>query len=307
MDKVAFVLGGGSIKGAWQIGAVNNVISKGIYPDIITGISVGNLNGNLLASKVGEHYTNNPSTSVDWNDVSEYLKLFWFNKITSPNAIAYKKKTIKLIWELIRGRFNGFLDTSPLMRLINNNIHTRFLKNSKIKISSGCVNLEEGKIIYTDVWMSNYNKYVLASSVIPFMMPVEEIGTSKFVDGGLVDSAPIGKAIKMGATKIIVFANHPEKVGYRQVNHYNLTEYADRMMSVIVNNTLNNDITEAQLINELLKDKVQCKRINSKEVIEIIIIRPSKNIDLKLDDFNTTDIKKMYNDGWNKADSLKLN
>jgi len=79
------------------------------------------------------------------------------------------------------------------------------------------------------------------------------------------------------------------------------------MMDVIVNNTLNNDITEAQLINELLKDKVKCNRTNGKEVIEIIVIRPSKNIDLKLDDFNTSDIKKLYNDGWNEADSLKLN
>ena len=74
MEKIAFVLGGGSIKGAWQIGAVNNVLDRGVYPDIVTGISVGNLNGNLLVSRVGEHYTNNPITSVDWSDVSDYLK-----------------------------------------------------------------------------------------------------------------------------------------------------------------------------------------------------------------------------------------
>jgi len=279
MEKTAFVLGGGSIKGAWQIGAVNNILEKkNIYPHIITGISVGNLNGNLLANQVGKHYTNNPTEIVKWHEVSTYLKEFWFDNITCPNDLAYKKSAVKLIWELIRGKFNGFSDTIPLRELINKTIQLRYLKRSRLAISSGCVNLEEGKIFYTNLGMSNYNQYILSSSAIPFMMPVEEIGSLKYVDGGLVDSAPLGKAIKMGATRLVVFANHPIKVGYRAINHHNPLVYADRLMEIIVNNTLNNDIMEAKLINELIKNDVKCKKTDNKKVIDIKVIRPQTTI-----------------------------
>ena len=97
MGKVAYVLGGGSINGAWQIGAVNNVLESGIYPEIITGISVGNLNGNLLASQVGEYYINHPISEIDWNEISKSLKDFWFTNITCPNDLAHKKKRIKVV------------------------------------------------------------------------------------------------------------------------------------------------------------------------------------------------------------------
>jgi len=306
MKKTAYVLGGGSIYGIWQMGAINNIISRGKFPEILTGISVGNLNANLIANKVGEHYNNYPNKEVDWNEVNIYLKNFWFENITCPDDIAYKKSVIKLLWELLRGKFNGFSDTKPLRNLINKNIQVRNIMRSRIKISSGCVNIEEGKILYTEPSMSNYNQFVLASSSIPFMMPIEQIGQLKYTDGGLIDSAPIGQAIKMGATEIIVFANHPEKVGHRAINHNNPLAFADRLMEIIVSNTLNNDIMEAQLINELLRDGVKCKRTENKEVIDIKVIRPKTRIDLKIDKFTKQDIKSTWQMGWNESECLKF-
>jgi len=306
METIAHVYGGGSIKGIWQMGAINNVLSKGIYPAILTGVSVGNLNANLLANKVGEHYNVHPSKRVNWMEVSDYLKQFWMDNITCPNDIAYKKGVLKLIWELARGKFNGFSDTTPLRNLINRTIEPRNILNSRLKISSGCVNLDEGKIIYTNPSMANLNQYILASSSIPFMMPVEQIGQLKFIDGGLIDSAPIAQAIKMGATKIIVFANHPEKVGHRAINHNNPIEYADRLMEIIVNNTLNNDLMEAQLINELLTDGVRCERTKNKKLIDIRVIRPKTNIDLKIDNFTKGEMIDIWQMGWDEAESSSL-
>jgi len=306
MDKTAFVLGGGSIKGIWQMGAINCVLEKGIYPDIITGISVGNLNGNLLANCVGEHYTNYPNKGLNWQKVSDYLKQFWFENITCPDDVAYKKGAVKLLWELLLGKFNGFSDTTPLRKLIEKTVQSRYIQRSKIQISSGCVNLEEGKIIYTNPHMNNYIQYMMASSSIPFMMPVEEIGQLKFTDGGLIDSAPLGQAIKMGATKLIVIANHPEKVGYRAINHNNPLVFADRLMEIIVNNTLNNDIMEAQLINELLKEGVKNNRTEGKKEIDIRVIRPQTTIDLKIDNFTSDDINSTWQMGWNEAKNCIL-
>ena len=44
------VLGGGSIKGAWQAGAIRAVLESGYQPDFITGISVGSINGPFLVN-----------------------------------------------------------------------------------------------------------------------------------------------------------------------------------------------------------------------------------------------------------------
>lgn len=306
MENLAFVLGGGSIKGARQIGSVNYVLENGIYPDILTGISVGNLNANLLANKVGEHFTNYPNKEVNWHEISYYLRDFWFDNITCPDDLAIKKGVLKLIWELARGKFNGFSDTTPLRNLIEKTVQIRYLKASKIDLEIGCVNIEEGKIIYVSPSHPNYIQYMMASSAIPFMMPVEKIGQLKFLDGGLIDSAPIGQAIKMGAKKIIVFANHPEKVGHRTINHNNPLELADRLMSIIVNNTLNNDLMEAELINQLLINDIKCSRTVGKKIIDIKVIRPKATTDLKIDDFNKADIERIWKMGWDDAKNCKL-
>jgi predicted acylesterase/phospholipase RssA len=53
--KKALVLSGGSVKGAFQAGALKAVFETGYAPEIITGISVGSLNGtrwHLISSKV---------------------------------------------------------------------------------------------------------------------------------------------------------------------------------------------------------------------------------------------------------------
>jgi len=287
MEKIAFALGGGSIKGIHQMGAINNCLERGFHPDLLTGISVGTMNANLLVNKVGQHYTNHPNKPVNWQEVSDYLKEFWLQNITCPEDIAKKKGILKILWEVVRGKFNSFSDTAPLRKLIEKTIEVRYLKQSGLKLSCGCVNLEEGKILYTNTDMQNYLQYILASTVIPFMMPVEEIGSLKFVDGGLVDSAPVGQAIKMGATKVIVIANHPERVGHRAINHNNPMEYADRLMEIIVNNTLNNDLMEAQLINEMLKKDIKCSRTEGKKIVDIHVIRPQNTLDLKIDNFTS--------------------
>jgi NTE family protein len=45
---------------------------------------------------------------------------------------------------------------------------------------------------------------VLASSAVPALFPPVEIGGEHFYDGGLVDSVPLGRAIRLGADVIYV-------------------------------------------------------------------------------------------------------
>jgi NTE family protein len=50
---------------------------------------------------------------------------------------------------------------------------------------------------------------ILASAAIPSLLPPVEIGTDTFIDGGVVDNVPIGRAIAQGAERIFVFLCGP--------------------------------------------------------------------------------------------------
>jgi len=58
----ALVLSGGSIKGAFQAGAIGHVLTK-FEPDLIVGTSVGSLNGGFLADRAS---LSPAAPRVDW-------------------------------------------------------------------------------------------------------------------------------------------------------------------------------------------------------------------------------------------------
>lgn len=54
MSKKAFVLSGGSIKGAFQAGVLTDLLTSNKFrPDAIYGTSVGSLNGAFIADRAG--------------------------------------------------------------------------------------------------------------------------------------------------------------------------------------------------------------------------------------------------------------
>lgn len=48
---VAFVLGGGGVLGANEVGMLRALLEAGIVPDVILGTSIGAVNGAVLASE----------------------------------------------------------------------------------------------------------------------------------------------------------------------------------------------------------------------------------------------------------------
>src|SRR5437870_3740154 len=72
--RTAFVLGGGGLLGAVEVGMLRALFEHDIRPDLVLGTSVGALNGLVVAA--------DPSTaSVDrlldlWRDVSESSELY---------------------------------------------------------------------------------------------------------------------------------------------------------------------------------------------------------------------------------------
>src|SRR4051794_18517566 len=49
-DSTAFVLGGGGVLGAAEVGMLQALLDHGVRPDLIVGTSVGAINGALVAA-----------------------------------------------------------------------------------------------------------------------------------------------------------------------------------------------------------------------------------------------------------------
>ena len=45
---------------------------------------------------------------------------------------------------------------------------------------------------------------MLASCAVPGLLPPVRIGDETFIDGGVVDSVPVGRAVQLGATEVYV-------------------------------------------------------------------------------------------------------
>ncbi len=284
-QKTAFVLGGGSIKGAYQIGVMHGLIQKGIAPDIITGISVGSLNGLLYAHYLG--IARNPAQAIN------ACIRFWKRYVTKPSDIISRKSWLRIIREILTGKFTGLLKTGKLEQLVEKEINLYYVDHARVKLKVGAVNMNSGQIEYKGSGHSLIKKFTLASSRIPIMMPPSVIKGNEYFDGGLIDNAAIGQAINMGATDIYVLANHPETVSTGFNESKSLMAMVDRIMEITVNNTLNNDIMEAQLINRLVKHRAA----PGKRHVNITVLRPAKSIGIDIENFTAADITNMIMSG----------
>ena len=45
---------------------------------------------------------------------------------------------------------------------------------------------------------------VVASAAVPGLLPPAKIGDEHFLDGGIVNSIPLGRAVQLGATRVFV-------------------------------------------------------------------------------------------------------
>ena len=249
----ALVLGGGSLKGAWQAGAIQAVFEKGFSPQMIYGISAGALNASFLVNEASLQIEKNGF--VDWQFANKNLIRFWLENITKPSDIGIPKSYWSLGLETLMSRFDGLLDINPLHEKLNKYITRENLVKSPVRIKVGAVNVHTGEIKYVSPHNEYFMQFLKASSSIPVVMPAVQIGNDNnevYLDGGIREVVPIRQAIKDGATDIYIIATHPKKRNMERINHRGLLNLLDRIKDISLNQLENNDIEWAEGYNENL-------------------------------------------------------
>jgi NTE family protein len=297
MSKI-LVLAGGSVKGAYQAGVVRAVFESGFHPDAIYGISAGSMNASFLVNDFGRQSLENGG-NIDFQQAAIDLANFWINKINTPDSLALRRGTYDLGMSAIRRNFEGLLDPTPLREILHDTISIRNLNASPIGLKVGAVDIINGSIIYANPSYDHFLDYIMASSAIPILMPVVNIGGIRkmaFLDGGLRDVAPIKKAIADGAEEIVCIACHTRNIDGGYFPYGNLLALVDRVMDIAVNECLNADLDWAEFRNECLPSDGSVGEygiLQGQKRIKLKVIRPNRPLEVDIQNFDQEDIQRM--------------
>ncbi len=185
--KVAFVLPGGSIKSAFQIGCLKELIKRDIEPDCVIGVSGGSVNGSVLLTN-NDLKENIKRMESLWKKIKRAdvfpINFQLFYKTIYASSI-YSNKGLKQILKKMIPRDN-FKYLSKKLYILS----TDFSNGDPVYFN-------KGKII----------EKVLASCAIPGVYPPIKIKGKYYIDGGLSGNAGIIQAEQLGND--IVFVLNP--------------------------------------------------------------------------------------------------
>ena len=302
----ALVLSGGSVKGAFQAGAMKALIEKGFYPSFLYGISVGSLNATFINNEAGKQNVLNEKL-LDWNIITENLITFWKENVRKPSDLIIKRKFMCLALAILRGKFNGITDTTPLRELVRRLVTMDNISRSPLKQKAGTVNFINGDIIYADPLYSDFLDFVIASSAIPIVMPAMLINSTPYFDGGLREIAPLKPAIQSGADSIVAILCQPEKLGTSGYSYQNSIQLLERMTDIMCNEIENNDIEYFNDINKCVPEDGSIATEGchiGKRKLKLIVIRPENEIEVDISSFTSKDIFDMIDLGYNTAKDI---
>ncbi len=196
--KTALVLGGGGSRGSYQVGVIKAIMEQKVKIDIITGTSIGALNGTVLA----QH---------DEKKLYELWKVASINNILNgeyPKDFAMEKllNDTKFIKQVLTQYQKYKVDTLPLQNLIKEYLNIEKLKKSKIDLGIVTVKLPTLTPYYVskEEFYDNGLDYLMCTSACFPALPIYEFDKGSFIDGGYYDNLPFDLALNKGAENFIL-------------------------------------------------------------------------------------------------------
>lgn len=279
----ALVLSGGGVKGAYQVGALQNLVKdRGFSYDVLCGISVGSLNCSFMSlfPKTEEIIAVDSLLSF-WNNVDSsqiFKRWFPFGKLHA-------------LW------LKSMYDSQPLIDLIKSRIDINKVRSSGKKILVGAVSLTTGNYrIFTqddDCFVDG----VLASSSFPAGLKPIQIGTELYTDGGVKHITPLSSAIDAGANEIDIIICAPLMSTAKYNNNSSAPKLAMRTIDLMTDEIIAADLKKAQLYNEIVKLNPN----SDKKFIKINIMRPQEDLTEDSLNFNHATIEDMISKGYQDA------
>lgn len=206
MSKTALVFSGGGSRGAYEIGVWRALRELDEHIDMVTGTSVGALNGAVVAqgsADVAEQLWRELETSHVFD-------------VTLDETLPIEKKLLSAVRAFGREAIaHGGAGTQALATLLEKYIDEQQVRKSSIDFGLVTVQMDDLTPNYLwlkDIPQGRLHEFLIAScALFPAIRP-QEIDGKRYIDGGFRDNLPISMALSRGADKII--AVHMDAVGF---------------------------------------------------------------------------------------------
>lgn len=182
----AFVLGGGGVLGAVEVGMLRALLERNIVPDLVLGTSVGALNGAFVAR--------DPTLRV-----TDRLVELW--STASEVGDVYGDRPLRSVRRAMSSRTHLYSSDGLRARLVEE-FGDLNLEDLAVRFQVCAASIERA----AEHWFDSgpVVEAVLASAAVPGLLPPAKVGDEHFLDGGIVNSIPLGRAVQLGADRVFV-------------------------------------------------------------------------------------------------------
>ena len=142
---------------------------------------------------------------------------------------------------------------------------------------------------------------ILASSAFPMAFCPINIDGTLWTDGGVREVTPLKSAISLGISAIDVIVTSPEKDLTDFVDNPNIIKLGPRIIDIMSEEIMLNDLARALEINKLIKSGVE---IPNKRHIDIRVFRPDHTLVESSLEFEQEFIRPMIEKGYADAKAI---
>jgi NTE family protein len=313
------ILSGGGARGAYEVGILEYIFgefvdSNGIAPkvDLISGTSVGAVNGTFIASAIHDIPAGVRRLVSVWTG----LEL--------PHVLGFGLRQAAGLYRVLLGGARhspGVFDPAPLSALVGRTVDWRRLRRnirtgSLRALTVSTTHIGTGQpVIFVDaapgvgipqslglhalVRRAKIGQHhVLASAAIPLIFPAVEIGDEIHCDGGLRLNTPMGPSVHLGMNRLLVVGlstpHSPDQRALKDGVYPGATYMLGKVLNAFLLDHVNTDLLEVQRINDFLKDGVRAygidflDRLNDaakargalapRRLLNSLVLRPSTDI-----------------------------
>ncbi len=231
--KTALILSGGGAKGAFQAAAERYAREvKGYHWDIIAGVSVGALNGTMLAMQKYDRLWQ------IWNTISDdQVYTGGFN-----------------LWSVVKLIFGAksFYGNDPLYKLLKKEFD---ITKINVDLRIGSVSLVSGQYVQFQKDEPKLAEAVLASTVMPVIWTPVDVAPQYacMVDGGVRNISPVGDVLDAEPDEIVIINCGAETEDALAQPPKTVVDIGLRTLDILLNELFISDMREFVRTNALVK------------------------------------------------------
>lgn len=270
-NNTGLVLEGGALRGIFTAGILDFFSQNELFFPYVIGVSAGGVMG---TSYISRQIGRNKTTTINYVGDKRYLSFRNYFKEGSMFGMDF-------IFNRLPNELEPF------------DYETFYNEPTEFKI--GATDCETGNQVYfskAGSTKTEFMKFLIASSSMPFLSPMVEINGKKMLDGGLSDSIPIKQSIKDGNHKNVVILTRNKDYRKSPFKPLFLAKIKYRNHKNIIHCLLNRHLVYNATM-DLIEDKEKSG--------EVFVIRPENPVTVRRLEKRKHKLLELYEEGVSTA------